>query len=160
MLPMTTNLRLKNPTCRAHIFQRLLSYVFHQINNFIMVLIETVDQKYKNPRLRELAAKNSRARDAKKHKKTTFRDSFKTPPRFRDWSKNFRDPEFSGYHSPPLLCTILKFNFFKFTTLIVSVIERISVKYTWRISSLNALSIYGRKVWFLVIRNDWRKLFL
>ena len=109
---MTTNLRLKNPTCRAYIFKRLLSYVFNQINNsyvfnqinnFIIVLIETVGQKNKNPRLRDLAAKNSRIRDAKKHKKTRFRDSFKTPPRFRDWNKTFRDPEFSGYHSPPLI---------------------------------------------------------
>ena len=57
-----------------------------------MVLIETVGQKNKNPRIR----------DAKKHKKTRFRDSSKTPSRFRDWNKNFRDPEFSGYHSPPL----------------------------------------------------------
>ena len=31
-----------------------------------MVLIETVDQKNKNPRLRDLVAKNSRIRDAKK----------------------------------------------------------------------------------------------
>ena len=52
---------------------------------------------------RNLAAKNSRIRDAKKHKKTRFRDSLKTPPRFRDWNKIFRDPEFSGYHSPPLI---------------------------------------------------------
>ena len=36
---MTTNLRIKNPTCRAYIFKRLLS------DNFIMVLIETVGQK-------------------------------------------------------------------------------------------------------------------
>ena len=100
---MTTNLRLKNPTCGAYIFKRLLSYVFNQINNSIMVLIETVGQKTKNPRLRDLAAKNSRIRDAKKHKKTRFRESFKTPPRFRDWNENFRDPEISGYHSPPLL---------------------------------------------------------
>ena len=85
---MTTNIRLKNPTCRTYIFKRLLSYVFNQINNSIMVLIETVGQKNKNPRLRDLAAKNSRIRDAKKHKKTRFRDSFKTPPRFRDWNKN------------------------------------------------------------------------
>ena len=99
---MTTNLRLKNPTCRAYTFKRVLSYVFNQINNFIMVLIETVHQKKKNLRLRDLAAKNLTIRDAKKHRKTRFRDSFKTPPRFRDWSKNFRDPEFSGYHSPPL----------------------------------------------------------
>ena len=99
---MTTNLRLKNPTCRTYTFKRVLSYVFNQINNFIMVLIETVGQKHKNPRLRDLAAKNSRIRDVKKHKKTRFRDSFKTPSRFRDWNKNFRDPEFSGYHSPPL----------------------------------------------------------
>ena len=67
-----------------------------------MVLIEIVGQKNKNARLQDLAAKNSRIRDAKKDKKTRFRDSFKTPPRFRDWNKNFRDPEFSRYHSPPL----------------------------------------------------------
>ena len=106
---MTTNLRLKNPTCRAYIFKRLLSYVFNQINNSIMVLIKTVGQKNKTPRLRDLAAKNSRIRDAKKHKKTRFRDSFKTPPRFRDWHKNFRDPEFSGYHSPPLVLIVFDF---------------------------------------------------
>ena len=58
--------------------------------------------KNKNPRLRDLAAKNSRIRDAKKHKKLRFRDSYKTPPRFRNWKNHFRDPEFSGYHSPPL----------------------------------------------------------
>ena len=51
------------------------------------------------------ACKNSRIRDAKRHKKTRFRDSFKTPPRFRDWNKNFWDPEFSGYRSPPLSFT-------------------------------------------------------
>ena len=94
---MATNLRLKNPTCRTYTFKRVLSYVFNQINNFIMVLIETVGQKIKNPRLRDLAAKNSRIRDAKKHKKTRFRDSFKTPSRFRrigtkiSETLNFRD---------------------------------------------------------------------
>ena len=88
----------------AYIFKRLLSYVFNQINNFIMVLIETVGQKNKNPRIR----------DAKKHKKTRFRDSSKTPSRFRDWNKNFRDPEFSGYHSPPLPlhCFLLHVTFY------------------------------------------------
>ena len=97
---MTTNLRLKNPTCRAYVFKRLVSYVFNQINNCIMVLIKTVGQKNKNPRLRDLAAKNSRIRDAKKHKKTRFRDSFKTPPRFRDWNKNFRDPDTIRHRDP------------------------------------------------------------
>ena len=67
-----------------------------------MVLIETVGQKNKNPRLRDLAAKNSRIRDIKKHKKT----------RFRDWNKNFRDPEFSGYHSPPLLFSMYCIHWF------------------------------------------------
>ena len=39
---MTTELRLKKPPAyRAYIFERLLSYVFNQTNNFIMVLIET-----------------------------------------------------------------------------------------------------------------------
>ena len=57
-----------------------------------MVLIETVDQKNKNPRLRDLAAKNSR---------------------FRDWDKNFRDPEFSGYHSPPLIWVSSNDNLFQ-----------------------------------------------
>ena len=47
-----------------------------------MVLIEIVGQKNKTPRPRDLAAKNSRIRDAKKHKKTRFRDSFK---RLRDF---------------------------------------------------------------------------
>ena len=44
---MTTNLRLKNPTSRAYIFERLLLCVFNQINNFIMALIEAVKQKTK-----------------------------------------------------------------------------------------------------------------
>ena len=56
----------------------------------------------KNRRLRDLAAKNLRIRDAKKWKKIRFQDSFKTPPRSRDWKTNFRDHDFSGYHSPPL----------------------------------------------------------
>ena len=65
---------------RLYIFERLLSYVFNQINNFIMVLLEIVGQENKNPRIRDLVAKSSRIRDAKKHKKTRFRDSFKLPP--------------------------------------------------------------------------------
>ena len=80
-----------------------------------MVLIETVGQKNKNPRLWDLAAQNSRIWDAKKHKKTRFRDSSKTPSRFRDWNKNFRDPEFSGYHcaTPTVPFDIRKFRKFK-----------------------------------------------
>ena len=106
---MTTNLRLKNPTCRAYIFERLLLFVFNQINTLIYL---GFDQNYwpknKSSRLRDHVAKNSRIQDAKKHKKMRFRDSLKTPLRFRDWNKNFRDPEFSGYryHSPPLLRSI------------------------------------------------------
>ena len=46
----------------------------------------------KNPRLQDLTAKKSRIRDTNKHKKT----------RFRDWKKNFRDPEFSRYYSSSL----------------------------------------------------------
>ena len=44
---MMTNLRLKSPSCRASIFERLLSYILNQINNFIMVLIESIGQKTK-----------------------------------------------------------------------------------------------------------------
>ena len=112
---MTTNLWLKNPTCRSCIFKRLLLCVFYQINNFIMVSIKTVGQKSI-----DLAAKNSRIRDARKHKKMRFRDSFKTPLRFRDLSRNFRDPEFSRYHSPPLIiyaCGLHFPSFFSFTVL-------------------------------------------
>ena len=64
---MTTNLRLKNPTCRAHIFKRLLSYVFNQINNFIMVLIETVGQKNKNPRPRGQKWENPRRKETQEN---------------------------------------------------------------------------------------------
>ena len=53
-------------------------------------------------------AKNSRIRDAKKHKKTRFWDSFKTPQRFRDWNKKSRDPGFSGYPSPPLQVEVIE----------------------------------------------------
>ena len=89
----TSNLRLKYPTCRAY-FERLLSYVFNQINNFITGFDRNRSpKKNKNPRLRDLTAKNSKIRDATKHKKTRLRDSFKTPPKFRDWNKNFPDPE-------------------------------------------------------------------
>ena len=98
---MTTDLRLKKSTCCTYIFERLLSYVFNQINNFTaMVLFETDGKK--NLRLQDLVAKNQRIWDPKKNKKTRFWDSFKTPPRFWDWNKNFQDPEFSEYHLPPL----------------------------------------------------------
>ena len=56
----------------------------------------------KNRRLRDLAAKNLRIRNANKWKKMRFQDSFKTPPRSRDWKTNFRDHDLSGYYSPPL----------------------------------------------------------
>ena len=150
---MTTNIQLKNPTCRSYIFKRLLSYVFNQINNSIMVLIETVGQKNKNPRLRDLAAKNSRIRDAKKHKKTRFRDSFKTPQRFRDWNKNFRDPEFSGYHSPPLLLfTKVKVNIHHFyhrgPTQAASLLVCLKYKemYGRILKSLNIVKLISRNV--------------
>ena len=46
-------------------------------------------------------------RDSKKvktnHAETILRDLSKTPPRFRDPAKIFRDPRFSRYHSPPLI---------------------------------------------------------
>ena len=63
--------------------KRLLLYVFNQINNFLMVLIETIGQKTKSetPRPRSQKFEN--------HKKTRFRDSLKTPLRFRDWNKIF-----------------------------------------------------------------------
>ena len=79
---MTTNIRLKNPTCRTYIFKRLLSYVFNQINNSIMVLIETVGQKTKipdsetsRPKIRESETRqrNTRKRDFETHSKR-FRD--------------------------------------------------------------------------------------
>ena len=38
------------------------------------------------------------------HEKTRLRDLPKTLPRFRDPAKIFRDPSFSRYHSPPLIC--------------------------------------------------------
>ena len=63
-----------------------------------MVLIETVGQQTK---IRDSGQKFENPR-TKETKETRFRESFKTPPRFRDPNKNFRDPEFSGYHSPPL----------------------------------------------------------
>ena len=67
--------RLKNPTCRAYIFERLLSHVFNQINNSIMVLIETVGQKTKirdsetsRPKIRHSETKrNTRKRDFETH---------------------------------------------------------------------------------------------
>ena len=65
-----------------------------------MVLIETIGQKQKSL-LRDLAAKNSRIRDAKKHTKTRFQDSFKTLPKFRDWNKNSKD---DGTIRHPFLC--------------------------------------------------------
>ena len=51
-----------------------------------MVLIETVGQKNKNPKLRDLVAKNSRIRDAKKIRNTRKRD-------FETHSKRLRDFE-------------------------------------------------------------------
>ena len=68
---MTTNLRLKNPTCRAYTFKRLLSYVFNQINNFIMVLMETVGQKRKQksetPRPRGQKLENPRRKETQEN---------------------------------------------------------------------------------------------
>ena len=74
---MTTNLRLKIPTCHAYIFERLLSYVFNRINNFIMVLMETVGQKTNigdsessRPKIRESETqRNKRKRDFETHSK-------------------------------------------------------------------------------------------
>ena len=47
-------------------------------------------------------------RDSKKvktnHAKTRLRDLSKMLPRFRDPVNIFRDPRFSRYHSPPLIC--------------------------------------------------------
>ena len=67
---MTTNLRLKKLTCHAYTFERILLYALNQINNFIMVLIEIVGQKNKNPRHWA-----SRPKIQEKHKKMRFRDS-------------------------------------------------------------------------------------
>ena len=41
-------------------------------------------------------------------KKMSLQDSAET---FRDWAKIFRDPRFSGYHSPPLLVSIQPVSF-------------------------------------------------
>lgn len=72
---MTTNLRLENLTCHAYIFERLLSYVFYQIDNLIMVLIKTIGQKTK--RLWDLAVKNSSILDARKQKNKILRSEHK-----------------------------------------------------------------------------------
>ena len=67
---MTTNLRLKNPTCRAYTFKRLLSYVFNQIDYFIMVLIETVGQKKQKsetPRPRGQKFENPRRKETQEN---------------------------------------------------------------------------------------------
>ena len=65
----------------------------------------------RNPSPRLLGKK---FRDSKKvktnHAKTRFRDLSKTPPRFPDPAKIFRDPRFSGYHSPPLLFSLDDFD--------------------------------------------------
>ena len=89
---MTTNLRLKtrlvSPTYSKDCYRTFLinKQVYHGFDRNSWPKI----QKSETPRLRDLAAKNSRIRGAKKHMKTRFRDSFRTPTRFHDWSKSFR----------------------------------------------------------------------
>ena len=57
--------RLVGPT----VFERLLPYVFNQINNFLMVLIETVGQKTKSetPRPRSQKFKNPRRKETQEN---------------------------------------------------------------------------------------------
>ena len=73
-----------------------------------MVLIETVGQKTK---IRDSETSRPKIRDSETKGNTRKRD-FETHsplPRFRGWNKNFRDHEFSAYHSPPLTSTVLSF---------------------------------------------------
>ena len=79
----------------TYIFERLLSYVFTQISWFWSKLLAN-KQKFETPRPCGQKFKNPRCKEMR------FQDSFKTPPRSRDWKTNFRDHDFSGYHSPPL----------------------------------------------------------
>ena len=58
--------------------------------------------KKANPRVRDLAKKIRDSETERNIWKTRLRDSLQKLPRFRDRIKNFRDPRFSGYHSPLL----------------------------------------------------------
>ena len=56
--------------------------------------------------LKKSEPETEKFRDSQKvktnHEKKRLRNLSKTLTRFRDLSKNFRDPRFSRYHSPPL----------------------------------------------------------
>ena len=67
-----------------------------------MVLIETVGQKSIIRDFETLRPKIENLR-LKETQENEISRLIQTPPRFRDWNKNLRDPEFSGFHSPPLL---------------------------------------------------------
>ena len=112
---MTTNLRLKIPTCHAYIFERLLSYVFNRINNFIMVLIETVGQKTNigdsessRPKIRESETqRNKRKRDFETHSK-----------RLRDFANSRLEEKFPRpwifqvpFATPKVACTFYRESF-------------------------------------------------
>ena len=88
--------RLVAPT----VFERLLPYVFNQINNFLMVLIKTVGQKTKSetPRPRSQKFENPRRKETRENEMSRL---IKNSSEISN--KIFRDSEFSGYHSPPLL---------------------------------------------------------
>ena len=68
-----------------------------------MVLIETVGQKTK---IRDAETSRPKIRESETQRNTRKRDFATHSKRLRDfeidWDKNFRDPEFSGYHSLPL----------------------------------------------------------
>ena len=97
---MTTNLRHKNPTCRAYIFKRLLSCVFNQINNFIMVLIETIDQKKENPRPRSQKFENPRRKETQENEiSRLFQNAFEIGTKISEtlnFPDTIRHPLYSG----------------------------------------------------------------
>ena len=75
-------LRYDDYSC-AYIFERLLSYVFNQINNFIMVLFETVSQKTK---IRDSETSRPKIRETETRRNTRKRD-------FETRSKRLQDSE-------------------------------------------------------------------
>ena len=75
-------LRYDDYSC-ACIFERLLSYAFNQINNFIMVLFETVSQKTK---IRDSESSRPKIRETETRRNTRKRD-------FETRSKRLQDSE-------------------------------------------------------------------
>ena len=87
---MTSNLQLKNLTCQPYIFERLPLYFSYQINNFIVVLIETVGQKTK---IRDSKTSSPKIQESRMQRNTRKQDFETHLKRLRDFEIGTKNPE-------------------------------------------------------------------